>query len=678
MNRTRRGSAVLLLLLCACATAPAPKPVPEPPLADVPNLDQRALLLLLVDRQTFDEFTVQEALKGDAALREDLAAALGRIPDRRGTSVLAGLLIDDTVAVRRAAAFALGELEDPEGRAALLSAVRDPDRETGTLAVEALGKLGTPVVDVLEQLLPLPDEERWGRLLPHLFRFKEETRVQLAERGLNEPDPALRARSAYALAREPLPAGLPALRRLAADPDPQVRAWAARAFGIVGEGSDLAVLRPLIEGADPVGAGPLIHALRSAQKLVAAGKAAAPADWAPRLLALLGDPRPHVRATVLEVGAPWIAADPGGAFAQAVTARAVQETEPWERGLALVALATAKHPRASELAAAAAGSRDPATRARAAEAAGLLGAPAGGELLARLAGDAAPRVRAAALSAWLAADPEAGEVARRALADADSGVRAAALGWLAEHPVVPGAELQRTLAEARRDGSEEPALAAIQALAARAAAEGTEAAERAAIVTILERAASEGSYVLRREAGNALGELGQPAPPLAPADAGMAGRGLPVYREIVQRTWLPRTVEIRTQRGPVTVRLACREAPLTCLNFLQLAGQGYYDGVTFHRVVPDFVVQGGDPRGDGTGGPGYSIRDEINRLRYERGAVGMALAGPDTGGSQFFFTLSPSPHLDGGYTVFGQVVGGFEAIEQLRVGDRIEKVVEVR
>ncbi|HEX9670378.1 MAG TPA: peptidylprolyl isomerase, partial [Thermoanaerobaculia bacterium] len=105
--------------------------------------------------------------------------------------------------------------------------------------------------------------------------------------------------------------------------------------------------------------------------------------------------------------------------------------------------------------------------------------------------------------------------------------------------------------------------------------------------------------------------------------------------------------------------------------------QGYFDGLRFHRIVPDFVVQDGDPRGDGSGGPGYSIRDEINRLRYRRGAVGMALSGPDTGGSQWFVTLTPQPHLDGGYTVFGEVVAGMEALDQLLQGDAIERVREV-
>src|SRR6185295_12253215 len=186
MKTPRRGLAALLLL-AACAS---PRTAPDLPAVEVPDLEMRALLLLLVDRQTFDDFTVQQALKGDASLREDLAVALGRIPDRQGRTVLQGLLLDDEAAVRRAAAFALGELEDPEAQTALFQAARDADRETAVLAVEALGKLGARVVDVAEALLTLPEEERWARLLPHLFRFKEETIVALAERGLTVADPA--------------------------------------------------------------------------------------------------------------------------------------------------------------------------------------------------------------------------------------------------------------------------------------------------------------------------------------------------------------------------------------------------------------------------------------------------------------------------------------------------------
>jgi len=624
------------------------------------------LLLLLVDRQMYDDFTVQQALKGDASLREDLAVALGRIPDRQGRTVLQGLLIDDDASVRRAAAFALGELEDPEAQTALFQAVRDADRETGVLAVEALGKLGARVVDVLEALLPLPEEERWARLLPHLFRFKEETIVALAERGLAEVDPALHARAAYALSRDPFSKALPTLRKLLSDANPRVRAWAARAVGLVGTGEDLPALRPLLDDGDP---GPLIQSLRAARALIAGGKAQAPADWTPRLRTLLDDPRPGVRASALEAAGAWALGSPE--IGEALAARTAG-AEAWERGMALVALAAGKHPRAAELTAAAAGSSDVALRARAAEAAGLLGLPAGGKLLERLAGDPNPRVRAAALAAWLAADPQAGEIARKALGDPDTGVRGTALDWLTEHPAAPLADLEAALAGVYHPGMEEAGLAAVRAVAARAESQPL---ERGAAVALLEKAAASGPYVLRREAGEKLGKLGRPVPRLEPAEK---SKGPEVYREIVQRTRRPRTVEIHTERGTITVRLECPQAPLTCLNFLQLAGQGFYDGLTFHRVVPDFVIQGGDPHGDGAGGPGYAIRDEINRLRYERGAVGMALAGPDTGGSQFFITLSPQPHLDGGYTVFGEVVAGSEVLDQIRLGDRIEKVVEVR
>ena len=125
------------------------------------------------------------------------------------------------------------------------------------------------------------------------------------------------------------------------------------------------------------------------------------------------------------------------------------------------------------------------------------------------------------------------------------------------------------------------------------------------------------------------------------------------------------------------MRLDCPEAPLTCLSFLQLAGQGFFDGLRFHRVVPDFVAQTGDPRGDGWGGPGFALRDEINRRRFGRGAVGMALSGPDTGGSQFFVALSPQPHLDGGYTIFGQVVGDDAVLDQIRQEDELIAIQEV-
>ena len=111
---------------------------------------------------------------------------------------------------------------------------------------------------------------------------------------------------------------------------------------------------------------------------------------------------------------------------------------------------------------------------------------------------------------------------------------------------------------------------------------------------------------------------------------------------------------------------------MTTWNFAQLARRKFFDNTSFMRVVPNFVIQGGDPRNDMNGGPGYAIRDEINLQKYTRGAVGMALSGPDTGGSQFFITHSPQPHLDGGYTIFGRVYDGMNGVvDQTERGDRV-------
>jgi cyclophilin family peptidyl-prolyl cis-trans isomerase len=107
---------------------------------------------------------------------------------------------------------------------------------------------------------------------------------------------------------------------------------------------------------------------------------------------------------------------------------------------------------------------------------------------------------------------------------------------------------------------------------------------------------------------------------------------------------------------------------------MALTAKGFFNGLQIHRVVPNFVVQDGDPRGDGEGGPGYSIRDELNERPFLRGTVGMALSGKDTGGSQFFITHSPQPHLDAKYTVFGRVVNGMDVVDRIQQGDVVQRV----
>ena len=131
---------------------------------------------------------------------------------------------------------------------------------------------------------------------------------------------------------------------------------------------------------------------------------------------------------------------------------------------------------------------------------------------------------------------------------------------------------------------------------------------------------------------------------------------------------------LSTEKGTFTIDLMPEDAPLTVDNFIKLARANYFNGVEVHRVVPNFVMQDGDPHGDGNGGPGWSIRCEINMLPYERGVVGMALSGKDTGGSQWFVTHSPQPHLDGGYTVFGRVTAGMNVVDSIVRGDVVKSI----
>src|SRR5574341_2539242 len=135
-------------------------------------------------------------------------------------------------------------------------------------------------------------------------------------------------------------------------------------------------------------------------------------------------------------------------------------------------------------------------------------------------------------------------------------------------------------------------------------------------------------------------------------------------------------VKMNTNKGLIELELYPQHAPKTVNNFVFLARQGFYDGVTYHRVIANFVIQGGDPTGSGSGGPGYRFEDETrgNPLRHETGAISMANAGPNTNGSQFFITHSPQPHLDGKHTVFGKVVVGQDVVNALKQGDRMTKV----
>jgi cyclophilin family peptidyl-prolyl cis-trans isomerase len=159
----------------------------------------------------------------------------------------------------------------------------------------------------------------------------------------------------------------------------------------------------------------------------------------------------------------------------------------------------------------------------------------------------------------------------------------------------------------------------------------------------------------------------RPAPTTAPPETYTAAR-------LVSPAFSTQ-VYLETDRGLIQIELAMHDAPLTVENFVTLARKGYFNGLSVHRVVPDFVMQDGDPRGDGEGGPGYTIRDELNELPYLRGTVGMALdPWPDTGGSQYFITHSPQPHLDAKYTVFGRIIAGMDIVDKMQQWDVIRAV----
>ena len=136
------------------------------------------------------------------------------------------------------------------------------------------------------------------------------------------------------------------------------------------------------------------------------------------------------------------------------------------------------------------------------------------------------------------------------------------------------------------------------------------------------------------------------------------------------------SVSIETNRGDIQLELFPQHAPLTVNNFVFLAGQGFYDGVSFHRVIANFMIQGGDPTGTGSGGPGYRFADECedNPLKHERCVISMANAGPNTNGSQFFITHLATPHLDGKHTVFGKVTSGEENVDAIQQGDTMISV----
>ncbi|MFN2636340.1 MAG: peptidylprolyl isomerase [Gemmatimonadaceae bacterium] len=650
-------------------------------------------LLAMTDARTLDMPLVDRALANEwRPLRAAAALAIGQVGPERGAAGAGRLRLlltdrDNTVAAN--AAYALGLLRDTASIPPLVSAL-SAGREVAREAAWALGEIGAPAragitkglserhtVDVSIQLLLAA-----AKLRP----------VPLSdiEPLLRERHPSVVWAAAYAIARTRAPGGVrdlialegsPVLRARRQDLNPptqpsgpyldpsggiaRTKAEIARGLAKSAAGDSLgapafAVLGRLVSDADPH---VRINAVRSLATYGPPARAS--------LINATRDPDPNVRIAAAQ------------SFGTVLTKDSKEFSALWTADTSLVY-------RAALLASVArAGVRPPELvqwmsnsdwRYRAAV------ASADGDTLDRqfalahtlpLLRDPDARVREAAYASiapprGMMLEDSVHSILIAGLGDQDFYVRTTVLDVLADRPSVSdlGAVLN-SYSAAARDSANDARLAAIQYVSALWKKDST------AIDPTL-RARLEGMRV--------------PADPLERA----GGKGISIwkswgavnssprllawYEEVVRATVLPIsagktvTATIQTIRGPIRLELFGADAPITVWNFLSLARSGYYRNTRFHRVVPNFVAQDGDPRDDGNGGPGYAIRDEMNRRRYERGALGMALSGPDTGGSQYFITHSPQPHLDGHYTVFGRVIRGYDVLDRIVQGDLITRI----
>jgi cyclophilin family peptidyl-prolyl cis-trans isomerase/HEAT repeat protein len=679
---------VLLLVVGARASAQR-----QPPSDGAEEINLYARLLAMTDTRQLDIPLVERALSSSwQPLRAAATLSIGQVgPEvgKPGSTRLRSLLKDADVTVGANAAYALGLLRDSTAISDL-SAALGANHEVAREAAWAFGEIGAPArAAIVAGLKSRSDDATAIQLLLAAAKLRPVPIADL-EPYLRDPRTPVVWAAAYAIARTRAPAGVRDLIDLDASPllnakpekpvgsvdasapysDPdgaaqRTRAEVARGLAKSAAGDSLGVkafgvLARLVGDAD---AHVRINAVRSIGTYGPPAKAA--------LVYAAHDQDPNVRiaaaqsfGTVLgkdatEFPALW-AADTSVAYRSSLLASA---TRAGLRPAELTSWASATDWRLRAAVASAAG--DSLDRAFAFS------------RTAPLTQDRDARVREAAYaalapSAGLPIEDTVHALLLNGLRDPDFYVRATVIGAMADRP--SAADLSAVLTSynlASRDSANDARLAAIQYVGAlwkkdSAALNATwrqHLAQTPVPADPLERAAGKDFPVWSKWAGV----------PVAPKPiAWYEG----VVRSIVMPVHSGKTVNatINTVRGPIRLELFGNDAPITVSNFLSLARSGYYRNTRFHRVVPNFVAQDGDPRDDGNGGPGYSIRDEMNRHRYERGAVGMALSGPDTGGSQYFITHSPQPHLDGHYTVFGRVIRGFDVLDKLVQGDLITKV----
>jgi HEAT repeat protein/cyclophilin family peptidyl-prolyl cis-trans isomerase len=692
-------SAALVVSACASAPPAPPKPVVQPfeqklawilrledqrvlrdpspvvpPAPPAPTRDGRApvvtppppppdLLRLLSD--------------GEGRTRRRAALAVGRVGLREGAPALIPLLSDAEPEVRQMAAFALGLIGDRRARDPLVAALDDASPAVKGAAAEALGLLGDPAAAgavskmataVAESgVLATPPAEAddarrdtpaaaYRLALYALVRLRAYEPLAAAALDASGQPRVRWWPVAFALQRIEDPRAFAALMTLAKDPHPYTRAFAAKGLGSLKNPAAMDVLLPMVTSTDRSVA---IEAIRSAGRLgdpaagpallkIVQGTKSDPQVRAEAVAALGGIHAEGVLDTLLD-----LLTDPGPQVRSAAV-RALAQLDPEGYVTVLSGLDPDKHW---------------SVRAALASVLGTLPPEAGLARLRLLLGDSDSRVIPAVLAAIARLKaPDAASVLLEHLKNDDPVIRAAAATAIGE---LKPPNVQAALAEAYRVGQRDVTYVARGAALGAIAAYG--AADAAPVLT---SALADKDWAIRVRAATLLKQLDpssdadariRPAPVAHTADFYASPRLVnpPVSTQIY----------IETDRGLIQIELAVLDAPLTVENFIALARKKFFDGLTFHRVVPDFVVQGGDPRSDGEGGPGYTIRDELNTRPYLRGTVGMALDWADTGGSQFFITHSPQPHLDGRYTVFGRVTGGMEIVDQIQPWEVIRRVI---
>lgn len=612
----------------------------------------------------------------DPRIRRRAALAIGRTRLPAGAKPLTALLTDADPEVRQMAGFALGLIGDASVADALIAALGDADPFVQGRAAEGLGLIGhkgaaDPIAAMMAAhvkagaLADIPaDDLVYPKAAPieavrlgmyALVRLGAFT--QLASVLTSGGQPVTRWWPvAYAFRRVGNPQAGPILLALLQGDGVFTRSFAARGLGAIKEARAIAPLVAILGNASEV----VNVRIEAARALVDLGATQAADALAGILTTPKLDPNLRLEAAM--------------ALGQLRSPRAAElfvdlATDRWPsmRAASLTGLARAD----AEMFVTVISGLDPdphwSVRAALATALGTLGAEAARARLTVMLDDSDQRVIPSVLNAFVAAGiPDAEAVLVKRLEAEDVVVRQTAAAGLAKLKAVKAAG---ALVQAYERADKDPSYTARAAILAALAA-----LDRTAARPLLERALTDRDWAVRVRASTLLKGIDPAADvsKMRPAPASPVAE-LNDLTALMNPKVSP-IAYIDTDKGIIQIELAVLDAPRTVANFVSLARRSFLGATPFHRIVPNFVAQDGDPRGDGEGGPGYSIRDEINQLPYLRGTVGMALDWEDTGGSQFFITHGPQPHLDGRYTVFGRVVAGMEVVDRLTQWDQIRAV----